>query len=115
MDILICVAGLEFTDKLCEAIRSKIGRVRRYAPRALRARGQLQRSNPPGQYRTQVLYELKGNDVSAQHAVRDPGVALDVIAEKIERRLRNRKTAHLARRARDHYAKLRRPQAFARP
>ena len=38
MDILIRTEGVELTDKLHEAVTRKIGRVRQYAPRALRAR-----------------------------------------------------------------------------
>lgn len=115
MDILIRVAGVDLTEKLREAVRLKIGRVRRYAPGALRARVQIQKSNPsPGQYRAHVLYELKGNDVSAQHTAHDPVAALDFVAEKIERRLRKRKTAQLARRVRDHRANVWRGQYLAR-
>ena len=46
MDILIRTDGVELTDKLHEAVVRKIGRVRQYAPRALRARVQLHRVRP---------------------------------------------------------------------
>lgn len=115
MDILIRVAGVNLTEDLRRAICSKIGRVRRYAPSALRARVQLQKSNPsPGQYRAHVLYELKGNHMSAQHTAHDLATALDLVADKIERRLRKRKTAQLAIRVRDHRLKERRGHSFAR-
>ena len=105
MHILIRAEGIELTDKLRDAVNRKIGRVRRYAPRALRARVQLHKllaNSSPHQFRARVLYELPGNDLSAEHTAHDPVAALDVVAEKIERRLRKRKTARLARRVRDH-------------
>jgi len=105
MDIIIYTDGVELTDKLREAVHLKIGRVRQYAPGAFRARVQLHKltSKPsPGQFRAHVLYELKGNDLSAEHLAYDPIAALDIVAEKIERRLRRRKTARLARRVRIH-------------
>lgn len=101
MDILIRADGVEVNPQLFEAIRRKIGRVRQYAPGALRARVQLQKvraGRASDQYCVRVLYEVKGNDVSAQHTAHDPIAALDLVAEKIERRLRKRKTARLARR-----------------
>ena len=107
MHILIRTEGIELTDKLRDAVNRKIGRVGRYAPRALRARVQLHKlhANPsPHQFRARVLYELPGNDLSAEHLAHDPVAALDLVAEKIERRLRKRKTARLARRVRDHRA-----------
>ena len=61
MDILIRADGVELTDKLREAVNQKIGRVRQYAPRAVRARVHLHkvRANPsPHQFETRVLYEL---------------------------------------------------------
>lgn len=103
MDILIHTNGVELDASLREAVRSKIGRVRQYAPHALGARVQLIKTGPnpsSRQYRAHVLYAVKGNDVSAQHRAHDPRAALDIVAEKIERRLRKRKTAVLARRVR---------------
>ena len=101
MHILIRAEGIELTDKLREAVNRKIGRVQRYAPRALRARVQLhklQANRSPHQFRARVLCELSGNDLSAEHTAHDPVAALDLVTEKIERRLRKRKTARLARR-----------------
>jgi ribosomal subunit interface protein len=75
--------------------------VRRYAPRAFRVRVQFHkdRSKPSAdQYRVTVHYELPGNDVLAEHSANDPFTALDLVSEKMERRLRKRKTARLARR-----------------
>lgn len=105
MSILIRVEGVQLTEKLREAVNRKIGRVRRYAPRALRARVQLHKLHAtpsPHQFRVRVLYELPGNDLIAEHTAHDPIVALDFVAEIIERRLRKRKTARLARRVRNH-------------
>lgn len=104
MDILIRVEGVELNDKLREAVNRKIGRVRQYAPRAMRARVQLHklRANPsPRQFCAKVHYEIPGNDLFAEHTAHDPVAAIDVVAEKIEGRLRRRKTARLARRVRD--------------
>ena len=102
-DILIHADGVDLTEKLREAVNTKIGRVRQYAPRALRARvrlTQLLGARSQNQYRAHVLYEVPGNDVSAEHVAHEPLAAVDMVAEKIERRLRKRKTARLARRMR---------------
>ncbi len=108
MDILIRADGLELTDELCEAVNRKIGRARQYAPRAFRARVQLHKvlaHRSPNQFRARVHYEIPGNDLVAEHSAHDPVAALDLVAEKIERRLRRRKTARLARRVRGHRAR----------
>jgi ribosomal subunit interface protein len=117
MHILIRAEGIELTDKLRQAVNRKIGRVRRYAPRALRARVQLHKllaNASPQQFRAQVLCELPGNDVVAEHTAHDPVAALDLVAEKIERRLRKRKTARLARRVPAHRGKPGHWDVFAR-
>ena len=117
MNILIRTEGIELTENLRNAINRKIGRVRRYSPRVQRARVQLHklRLNPsPDQFRATGLCELPGNDIIAAHASHDPVVALDLVAEKVERRLRKRKTARLARRVRHHRANLRRGMTTAR-
>lgn len=114
MDILIRTEGVELTDKLHDAVTRKIGRVRQYAPRALRARVQLHKvcPNPSArQLRARVHYEIPGNDLFAEHSAHEPVAAIDLVAEKIERRLRRRKTARLARRVRQHRARARRLQA----
>lgn len=100
-DILTRGDGIEVTDELRRAVVKKIGRVRQYAPRAFRVRVQFHkdRSRPSAdQCRVTVHYEVPGNDVLAEHSAHDPFTALDLVSEKIERRLRNRKTARLARR-----------------
>lgn len=107
MDILIRTEGVELTDKLHEAVTRKIGRVRQYAPRALRARVQLHKVCPnrsARQFRARVHYEIPGNDLFAEHSAHEPVAAIDLVAEKIEGRLRRRKTARLARRVRKHRA-----------
>jgi ribosomal subunit interface protein len=89
------------TEKLREAVTRKIGRVRQYAPRAFRARVHVEREHLKAvteQYRVTVSYEVPGHDVIAEHRAQEPLVALDLVAEKIERRLRKRKTARLASR-----------------
>jgi len=104
MDILIRAEGVELTEQLREAIERKIGRVRRYAPRAVRARVQLHKfgANAANKFRARVHYEIPGNDLVAEHTTHDPLAALDLVTDKIERRLRRRKTAQLARRVRAH-------------
>lgn len=102
MDILIHSEGVKLTDKLRAAVHRKIGRVRRYAPRAIRARVQLHEihASAPPQIRARVHFEIPGNDVVAEHTAQSPVAALDLVTDKIERRLRKRKTARLARRVR---------------
>lgn len=107
MEILIRTEGMELTDKLRAAVNRKIGRGRNYAPRALRARVQL-RQRSPGRFQVKVHYEIPGNDLFAQHSAHEPLTALDLVAEKIEGRLRRRKTAQLARRVRDQRARAHR-------
>src|SRR5688572_4722194 len=101
LDILTRCDGIEVSDELRRAVVQKIGRVRQYDPRAFRVRVQFHkdRSKPSAdQYRVTVHYEVPGNDVLAEHSAHDPFTALDLVSEKIERRLRKRKTARLARR-----------------
>lgn len=115
MDILIHTEGVELTDKLLQAVTRKIGRVRQYAPQALRARVQLHKVCPnrsARQFRARVHYEVPGNDLFAEHSAHEPVAAIDLVAEKIEGRLRRRKTARLARRVREHRAQARRWPAF---
>lgn len=100
-EILIRASGLEVTERLHEAVTRKIGRVRQYAPSAFRARVHFERDHmkaPTDRYRVTVRYEIPGHDIIAEHRAAEPMVALDLVAEKIERRLRKRKTARLARR-----------------
>jgi len=114
MGILIRTEGVELTDKLRDVVTRKIGRVRQYAPRALRARVQLQKVCPnrsARQFRARVHYETPGNDLFAEHSAHEPVAAMDLVAEKIEGRLRRRKTAGLARRVREHRAQAHRLQA----
>ncbi len=113
MDILIRTEGVELTDKLHDAVTRKIGRVRQYAPRALRARVQLHKVCPnrsAHQFRARVHYEIPGNDLFAEHSAHEPVAAIDLVAEKIEGRLRRRKTARLARRVREHRSQAHRLQ-----
>ncbi len=110
MDILIRVDGVVLSDELRGAVSRKIGRARRYAPGALRARVQLHKVRPnpsPAQFRARVHYEVPGNDVVAEHTAHDPVAALDAVAYKMERKLRRRKTARLVRGVRCHRANAR--------
>ncbi len=116
MDILIRTEGVELTDELHEAVTRKIGRVRQYAPRALRARVHLHKvyaNRSARQFRARVHYEIPGNDLFAEHSAHEPVAAIDLVAEKIEGRLRRRKTARLAGRVREHRAQAHRGSAVA--
>ena len=99
-DIIIRANGVEITSELRDAVAVKIGRVRKYAPRAFRARVHFDREHLKAkgdQFRVTVRYEIPGHDLIAEHRAHEPLAALDVVSEKIERRLRKRKTARLAR------------------
>ena len=101
IEINVSAFGLRLSEDLRTAISRKIGRVRRYAPDAMRATVDLERSLLHGsaeQFRVFVRYELPGYDVTAEHFAHEPLTAIDIVAEKIERRLRKRKTALLASR-----------------
>ena len=103
MDILIQADGVTLTEAIRDVIDEKIGHVGQYAPRALRARVRLRKvsAHPsPRQYVVRVLVEIPGADLSAEESGANVVNALDVVAGKIERRLRKRKTDRLARRAR---------------
>ncbi len=105
MDILIHADGLTLTDSMKQAVEEKIGRVEQYAPRALRARVRIRKATAranQAQYVVRVLVELPGRDLSAEQIGPEPMMALDILAEKIERRLRKRKTRRLARRKSAH-------------
>jgi len=112
MDILIQADGVTLTNSLRTAVEEKIGRVEQIAPRALRARVRLRRTSAhasPSQYVVRVLVELPGATLTAQQIGPEPLLALDILAGKIERRLRKRKTERLAHR------KTRGPRAGAPP
>ena len=101
MNILIRSDGVVLTKSLRADVYEKIGRVEQYVPRALRARvllGRVSVHRSPNQYVARVLFEIPGNDLSAEATGPGPLAALDIVAETIERRLRKRKTAQLARR-----------------
>ena len=101
MDILIHTDGVQLTEALREAVEEKIGRVEQCAPRALRARVRIRKTSAhanQAQYVVRVLIELPGADLSAEQIGPEPRLALDIVAAKIERRLRKRKTERLARR-----------------
>lgn len=103
MDILIHADGLTLSTDLKDAIEEKIGRIEQYAPRSLRTWVRLRKTSAhpsARQFLVRVVCELPGRDTSAEERGADPLSALDLVAEKIERRLRKRKTALLARRKR---------------
>ncbi len=101
MDIIIQADGVTLTDDLKVAVEEKIGRVQQYAPSALRARVRLRKVSAhasPRQYLVKVVYEIPGNDLTAEQYGEEIMSALDIVAEKIERRLRKRKTSRLSKR-----------------
>jgi ribosomal subunit interface protein len=101
LEIIIRTNGVELTEKLRDAVTLKIGRARQYAPSAFRARVHLEREHiktTGDQFRVSVRYEIPGWDILAEHQAQEPMAALDLVSEKIERRLRKKKTARLANR-----------------
>jgi ribosomal subunit interface protein len=101
LEIMIRTNGVELTEKLRDAVTRKIGRARQYAPRAFRARVHLEREHikpTRDRFRVSVRYEIPGWDILAEHQAHEPFAALDLVSEKIERRLRKKKTARLASR-----------------
>jgi putative sigma-54 modulation protein len=101
MVILIQSTGFTMTSDLQSAIEEKVGRVVQYAPRTVRARVSVRRTSPrpsPRQFIVKVLYEVPGAKLMAEEGNGDPLAAVDIVAEKLERRLRKRKTEWLARR-----------------
>lgn len=101
MDILVHADGFRMSDTLRDAVVEKIGRLEHYAPRALRARVNLRRVSShtsSSQFQATVLVEVPGQDLSAQEKATQPLECVDLLTEKIERRLMKRKTAKLAKR-----------------
>lgn len=103
MDILVHAEGFRLGDDLKDAVEHKVGRLVQFAPRALRARVTLRRASAhpsARQFEAGVLMEVPGRDVSAVQKASQPLEAVDLLVEKLEQRLRKRKTAKLARRER---------------
>ncbi len=93
IDVLFRTDGVMPSEKLQKTVLAKISRISRRIPDAIRARVQIQRdcsSRSPRSFRAHVLYEIKGNDISAEHRGRDPHVALEGAAEKLRRQLREK-------------------------
>ena len=101
MEIVIHSPHMVLGDGFKAAIEQKIGRVEQYEPRAVRAHVHIRKASvhhSQEQYIVTVHCKVPGNDVSAEERGPDALTALDVVAEKIERRLRKRKTARLEKR-----------------
>ena len=101
MDILVQADGLILTETLRQAVDEKIGRIEQSAPRALRARVRIRKTSAhanQAQYVVRVLVELPGQNVSVEQIGPEPLLALDILAEKLSRRLQKHKTELLARR-----------------
>jgi ribosome-associated translation inhibitor RaiA len=85
MDVLIRTEGVFLSDTLRDAVIRKMGRVRQYAPRALRARVLLHKTcskSSAHQFRARVHYEIPGNDLFAEQCAHEPMAAIDLLAEK---------------------------------
>lgn len=103
MDILIHSDGFRLGDAQKAAVENKIGNLEQYAPRALRARVHLRRSSAHASdksFQASVLFEVPGQDLSAEEHASTPMEAVDLLVEKIEQRLRRRKNENVARRTR---------------
>jgi ribosomal subunit interface protein len=103
MEVVIHSPGLTLGAGFKTAIEDKIGRVEQYEPRAVRADVHVRKvsaHHSDNQYIVRVRCHVPGSDVSAEEGGPDALTALDFVAEKLERRLRKRKTARLARRER---------------
>ncbi len=101
MDILVHAEGFRLTDDLKDKTIDKVSRLEQYAGRVLRARVTLRRASAhpsPRQFEAVVLMEVPGNDVSATQKASQPLEAVDLLVEKVEQRLRKRKTAKISRR-----------------
>lgn len=102
MEVVIHSPGLTLGAGFKAAIEQKIGRVEQYEPRALRTHVHIRKASAHHgreQYEVKVHCEVPGADLSAEEHGPDALTAVDVVAEKIERRLRKRKTFRLAKRA----------------
>jgi ribosomal subunit interface protein len=103
MEILVHAEAFTMTETLKAAVEDKIGRLEHLFPRALRARVTLKRvsAHPsPKQFLARALFEVPGDDLSAEEHGEDPLVTVDLLSEKVESQLRKRKTEYLARRTR---------------
>jgi len=101
VDIIIQTDGLTLTESLKAAVEEKIGRIEEHAPRAMRARVRLRRDSAhanSAQYMVRVLCDLPGRELSVEQIGPDPLLALDIVAEKIESRLRKVKSKRLSTR-----------------
>ena len=104
MDILIQADGVILTDHLKATVDEKIGRVEHYMPRALRARVHLRKvsAHPsPRQFIVHVICDLPHATISTEESGPNVISALDLVAEKLEARVRKLKTARLARREKE--------------
>ena len=104
MDILIQADGVTLTDSLKATVDEKIGRIEHYVPRALRARVHLRKvSAHPSlrQFIVHVICDLPHATISAEESGSNVISALDVVAEKLEARVRKLKTVRLARREKE--------------
>jgi ribosomal subunit interface protein len=101
MDVLIHADGFRLTGSLKGTVENKIGSLDQFEPRALRARVHLRRASAhasPKSFQATVLIEVPGADLSAEEHASQPLEAVDLLVEKIEQRLRKRKTERLAKR-----------------
>jgi ribosomal subunit interface protein len=103
MEIMVHAEGFRLTDDLKSKTIAKVGRLEHFAGRVVRARVTLRRASAhpsPRQFEAHVRMEVPGNDITAVQKASQPLEALDLLVEKVEQRLRKRKTAKIARRER---------------
>lgn len=101
MEILVHSEGFRLNDEVRTAVADKVGRLDHFGLRVLRARVTLRRISPrpsSRQFIAKVLMEVPGRDLTAEQKASGPIEAIDLLVEKMEQRLRKRKTAKLSRR-----------------
>ena len=103
MDIIVHAEGFTLRDSDRDLIESKFSHCEQYAPRALRARVTVKRvSAHPSKkmFKASALIEVPGQDVRAEQDGGAPLEAVDLLVEKVERQLADKKTVKLTRRTR---------------
>ncbi len=101
MDIIVRSIGFSISNALLGVIESKLRSLELLAPRLMRARVTLvrqSRSPSQRQFRASVQCEISGHDVYATESAPTVYEAVAMVAEKIRRRVRQRRKLRLTRR-----------------
>ena len=104
MDIIIRTIGFPLSDALRGNVVAKLCSLEWLAPRCMRARVTLARQSAhisARQFRASAQCEIAGHDVRAVETASSIYEALDLLAEKIRRRLCERRKLWLMHRHRD--------------